>query len=291
MNSERFEVFLSHSRKDKALVEFLFQTCKLNNVTAWYDDEDFNRGDELNETLESAIKSSVRFLCLWSAHVPNSFAETEMDFALDHKESGGEIILHLVQIDGTPVPSKWQKYLYEKDVFDDSGRFLTVGILSDILGIKPMLWAQLQGVLNPVINADFGADSYTLARQGLFSLLEDLGILKAQLHQLVSMGHADEIIRNLQSVLDDLPLSESPLISPQSLKLRTPTTHQAIHQVAMRIPPRVGLDPENSKGISVESSGTEMSSTINFRDRETGELIAGPGPLSPGGYIEFDAEL
>jgi TIR domain-containing protein len=67
-NEFQFDVFLSHSAKDKAVVRLLAERSRNDGLRMWFDEWEFKPGDSIPVKIEEGLeRSRVLVLCM-SAH-------------------------------------------------------------------------------------------------------------------------------------------------------------------------------------------------------------------------------
>ena len=63
-----FDVFLSHSSKDKPVVAPLAQRLKADGIVVWFDDWNIRPGDVITEKIREGLEQSRKVLVFMSAN-------------------------------------------------------------------------------------------------------------------------------------------------------------------------------------------------------------------------------
>jgi TIR domain-containing protein len=74
----KYDVFLSHSSKDKAVVRKLAKRLKADGVDVWFDESELKPGDSIPHKIEKALEQSrVLVLCMSSHAFGSDWAQLE----------------------------------------------------------------------------------------------------------------------------------------------------------------------------------------------------------------------
>ncbi|MFC1962894.1 TIR domain-containing protein, partial [Chloroflexota bacterium] len=104
-------VFLSHSKRDKAIVEDVWK--RLDKKVAWLDSVEVDLGDIILEKIEEGIKQASDFVLFWSKSASESQwvkLEVHMAFIRMLEQSGCR--LRVVTLDDTPLKLYLKPFLY-----------------------------------------------------------------------------------------------------------------------------------------------------------------------------------
>jgi hypothetical protein len=82
-NLADFDIFLSHSSKDKPKVELIYQDLIGQNFKVWFDKEDINGGDVWPQALQDGIDNSKVLVLIWTEEAKKSdWVQREIAWAL-----------------------------------------------------------------------------------------------------------------------------------------------------------------------------------------------------------------
>ena len=85
MNQTKYDVFISYSRKDYAVVQKICELLKVNGISYWLDKKDINAGGEFLGDIVDAIKNCKITLFVSSAN-SNTSIYTAKEIALAFNE-------------------------------------------------------------------------------------------------------------------------------------------------------------------------------------------------------------
>ena len=108
-----FDIFISHSSKNKEIARLAYYNGISNGLRPWFDEALFQAGDEMLPTLESAIGDSAGYLLFASKEaLASSWVQAEMKAAEARKalEPGFKIIV--VKLESCDLPAWWNGYLH-----------------------------------------------------------------------------------------------------------------------------------------------------------------------------------
>lgn len=122
----RLQAFLCHSSGDKPIVRDLYQRLKTYNVDPWLDEENLLPGQDWEQEIRKAVRSSdVVIVCLSPGSISKTgFVQKEIKFALDiaDEQPEGSIYLIPVKLEDCEPPERlnhlhWVNYK-QQDGFD-----------------------------------------------------------------------------------------------------------------------------------------------------------------------------
>lgn len=151
-----FDVFISHSSKNKEIARLTYYNGIANGLRPWFDESLFVAGDEMLSTLEAAIEDSAAYLLFASDYaLASRWVQNEMRFAVRRKGVDPDFKLMVVKLDDCSLPEWWQAYLYSDwRVDDEPGSVLR--LLEVMLGCKFSPWitgASFLTVIPPLTTA------------------------------------------------------------------------------------------------------------------------------------------
>jgi len=114
---EDFTVFLSHSSKEKALVDEVFNELQKSEVKAWFDRYEIKPGDSITEKLNAGLKKSKLGILFLSRNFINSKSGWTMNeanyfFQKRMRNNGEKFIVINVDVKHDDMPPLLQDYKY-----------------------------------------------------------------------------------------------------------------------------------------------------------------------------------
>lgn len=84
----KFDVFISYSRKDSEIVDYICSCFKEHNTSYFIDREDISGGEEFSPVIAEHIEQSTLFLFIGSKNsYASKWTSKELHYALNHKEN------------------------------------------------------------------------------------------------------------------------------------------------------------------------------------------------------------
>lgn len=283
-----FDVFISHSSKNKEIARLVYYSGIANGLRPWFDESLFAVGDEMLPTLEAAIQDSAAYLLFASQQSLNStWVQHEMRFAEAQKEKVPSFKLIVVKFDDCDLPEQWEAYLYAGWRAEDEPGSV-INLLEAMLGRKLAPWITGASFLSAEPSAVFLNKTATLAEHSRNWVLYYLGHVKGLLQAVSTVGHPAEHHDTLQKLLGLSLLEKVPVIQAGWIPIE-PSIFEHIHANRMRIPPLItahGLPPQYKVKLLTNN---EVFSRMTIVDSQSGEVVRHAVPFSFN--TEFDAEL
>lgn len=280
MSEKPFQIFISHSSKNKEIAERFYWLALTNQLTVWYDVRYLEAGEELRGQLRAGIEQSqVYLLFLTPEALASEFVRYEMAVARQRVEDFGDIQPLVVKLTaGIELDEWWSQFVFEDWSSDPSEAAQLVPFLSKLMGRDPVGWITEASFLTPNPSDVFENESRTVIEHARNATLYYLSAIKSILE---SPGKTPQELAETYTQLTELSLlRELPTISGGWIPIR-PGEVEFIHPVRMRAQPQVemyGL-PETYR---FESTGTHIATRIRILDAATGELVTHPVPFSVG---------
>lgn len=106
----KYDVFLSHSAKDKAVAQKLAQRLKADGLRVWFDEWDIKPGDNIPETIESGLRASRVLVLGVSKNYPKGerMASQAISRPVGGSDRGSQRIIP-VRLDDSEMPDLLQK--------------------------------------------------------------------------------------------------------------------------------------------------------------------------------------
>lgn len=131
--NRRLKVFLCHAKDDKPAVRRLYDSLLVNEVDAWLDEEKLMPGQNWQQEIPKAVKSSdIVILCLSKSSInKEGYIQKEIKFALDiaNEKSEGSIYIIPAKLEECDVPDKFSLYQWV-NLFEKKGYERLLGALS-----------------------------------------------------------------------------------------------------------------------------------------------------------------
>ncbi len=283
-----FDLFISHSSKNKEVARLTYYNGIANGLRPWFDESLFAVGDEMLPTLEAAIQDSAAYLLFASQQALNStWVQHEMRFAEARKDKDPAFKLTVVNLDDCELPEPWKAYLYAGWKADDEPGSV-INLLEAMLERKLAPWITGASFLSAEPSAVFLNETATLAEHSRNWVLYYLGHVKGLLQAVATAGHSAEHHDTLQKLLELSLLERVPVIQVGWIPIE-PGVFEHIHANRMRIPPLItahGLPPQYKVKLLTNN---EVFSRMTIVDSHSGEVVRHAVPFSIN--TEFDAEL
>ena len=131
-----FDIFISHSRKNKEIARLTYYNCISNGLRPWFDEALFKAGDEMLPTLVSAIDDSAGYLLFASQEaLASKWVRAEMKAAEARKAADPAFKILAVKLEPCELPAWWDGYLRSEWKPDDEPGSV-IRLLEAILGRK-----------------------------------------------------------------------------------------------------------------------------------------------------------
>lgn len=283
-----FDVFISHSSRNKEVARLTYYNCIANGLRPWFDESLFAVGNAMLPTLETAIQDSTAYLLFASEQALDStWVQYEMRSAEAWKEKDPGFKLIVVKLDDCELPESWNAYLYAEWRADDQPGSV-IRLLEALLGRKLAPWITGASFLSTEPSAVFLNETATLAEHSRNWVLYYLGHMKGLLQAVATVGHPYEHHDTLKKLLGLSLMERVPLIQAGWIPIE-PGVFEHIHANRMRTPPRI-----TAHGLPIQYkvqilANNEILSRIAIIDGKTGDVVRHPVPFSF--KTEFDAEL
>src|SRR5690242_3171551 len=109
-----FDVFMSHSSKNKELARFTYYNGIANGLKPWLDEALLHVGDDMKPVIVQAIADSAAYLLFYSeqAMSEGSWVPFEMRAAKEKRERDPGFRIIVIKLDEFEVPEWWDQFLY-----------------------------------------------------------------------------------------------------------------------------------------------------------------------------------
>lgn len=276
-----FDIFISHSSRNKEIARLAYYNGISNGLRPWFDEALFNAGDEMLPTLVSAIEDSTGYLLFASKEaLASKWVQAEMKAAEARKAADSAFKILVVKFEPCELPAWWNGYLHcEWKPDDEPGS--VIQLLEAILGRKVVSWITGAAFLSPVPSSEIFNESASLAEHSRNWVLYYLGHVKQLIQSLAAVGYAAEHQDTLKKLLDLSLMEQLPAIQAGWIPI-APGVFEYIHPNRMQIPPRVvphGLPDRYQVALL---SNNEISTRMSIVDAVTGEIVRHPVPFSFG---------
>jgi TIR domain len=234
-----FDVFISHSSKNKELARFAYYNAISNGLRPWFDEALFKFGDDMRPVIRQAIEDSGAYLLFYSKEATRekSWVPFEMEVAIEKKERDANFRIIVVKLDDHALSEWWQQYLYTKwDSSDAPGS--VIRLIEALLNKKIFPGITGAAFLTSAPASVFENQSASLAEHTRNYILYYLAHIKGLLQAIAVAGHAAEHQDTLTKLLNLSLLAQLPTIRGGWMT-PAPGVYEFIHANRMRIPPRV----------------------------------------------------
>ena len=121
MSKRIFKVFVSHSSKDKPIVDRIVSDLKAHGISVWYDKFEIKAGDNIVKKVNDGLKDSKYFLIILSPNaLSSSWVTEEMSFAVLQQVTFKGIVVIPVLIQDCEIPPllKHRRYVDFRKSYD-----------------------------------------------------------------------------------------------------------------------------------------------------------------------------
>jgi len=283
-----FDIFISHSSKNKEIARLTYYSAIANGLRPWFDESLFEVGDSMLPTLKNAIQESKSYLLFASEQALNSpWVQHEMNLAKQKKEAHSDFKLIVVKIDDYNLPEYWKSFLFiDWNVYDQFGSVIT--LFEAILGRKLRSWVTLASFLSKELSSVYLNETATLVEHSRNWLLYYLGHTKGLLQSVTNVGYSTEHQDTLEKLLRLSLFEKLPVIQFGWIPIE-PGIFEYIHGNRMRIHPKIisnGL-PFKYKLKVLENN--EIFSKIAIVDSSSDHIVQHAVPFSIS--VVLDSEL
>lgn len=130
----KFDVFISYSRKDSEVVDYICSCLKEHNISYFIDREDISGGEEFSPVIAEHIEQSTLFLFIGSKNsYASKWTSKELHYALNHKENDA-ILPYL--IDEEPLPQKIEFAVADLNVRNIKNHPIDTTLINDLISAK-----------------------------------------------------------------------------------------------------------------------------------------------------------
>ena len=113
MPKRKVKVFVSHSSKDKAIVDRIVSDLKNHGISVWYDKFEIKAGDNIVEKVNEGLRDSKYFLIILSPNaLSSSWVTEEMSFAVLQQIAFKGVFVIPVLIEDCNIPPLLQHRRY-----------------------------------------------------------------------------------------------------------------------------------------------------------------------------------
>ncbi len=121
---KKFMVFLSHSSKDKGIVDKIFNEVQKNEISAWYDKYEIQPGDSITDKINEGLeKSDIGIICVSKNFLNSStgWTKSELNYFIQRRmrRNKNDFIIINFDVPHDELPPLVQDYRYidmrEKD--------------------------------------------------------------------------------------------------------------------------------------------------------------------------------
>lgn len=158
-----FDIFISHSSKNKEIARLAYYNGISNGLRSWFDEALFRAGDEMLPTLVSANEDSAGYLLFASKEaLASDWVQKEMRAAKVRKATDPAIKVFVVKLEACELPAWWNGYLHcEWKPEDEPGSIIR--LLEAILGRKVVSWITCAAFLSAMPSSAIFNESASLA--------------------------------------------------------------------------------------------------------------------------------
>lgn len=283
-----FDIFISHSSKNKEVARLTYYNGISNGLRPWFDEALFKAGDEMLPTLVAAIEDSAGYLLFASKEaLVSDWVQKEMKAAEARKVVDPAFKILVVKLEPCELPAWWNGYLHCEWKSDDEPGSV-VRLLEAILGRKVVSWITGAVFLSATPSSVIFNESASLAEHSRNWVLYYLGHVKQLIQSVATVGYVAEHQDTFKKLLGLSLMEQIPAIQAGWIPIE-PGVFEHIHANRMRIPPRVvpnGL-PDRYKVALLRND--EISTRMSIVEAETGEVVTHPVPFSF--EVGLEAEL
>lgn len=109
----QYDVFLSHSSKDKAVVRTIAQRLRKDGVKVWFDEREIQAGDSIPAKIEEGLEQSrVLVLCMSANAFGSDWAQLESYTFRFRDPLNKERRFLPLRFDDAPIKSSLAQFLY-----------------------------------------------------------------------------------------------------------------------------------------------------------------------------------
>jgi hypothetical protein len=122
MEKGRYRVFVSHSSKDKPIVDKIVDSLKKSNILVWYDKFEIRAGDNIPEAVNKGLKNSKYFIFILSPNsLSSSWVTEEASYAILQQIALSSVFIIPVLIADCEIPPllKARRYIDFRSSFDN----------------------------------------------------------------------------------------------------------------------------------------------------------------------------
>jgi hypothetical protein len=110
-------VFLSHSSKDKAVIDKIFNELQVNEIRAWYDKYEIRPGDSIVEKINEGLENSdVGIICISKSFLNSAtgWTNSELNYFIQRRMRSGknDFICLNFDLSHDELPPLVQEYKY-----------------------------------------------------------------------------------------------------------------------------------------------------------------------------------
>lgn len=122
-------VFLSHSSKDKKIIDDIFNVFQINEISAWYDKYEIEVGDSITEKINQGLdESDIGIICISKNFLDSNsgWAQGELNYFIQRRMRNPDKYFIIVNIDVPydELPPLVQDYKYIDFAKDDAMEIL-----------------------------------------------------------------------------------------------------------------------------------------------------------------------
>jgi TIR domain len=282
-----FDVFISHSSKNKELARFTYYNGISNGLKPWFDEALLFVGDDMKPVIRQAIADSAAYLLLHSkeAMTMSSWVPFEMEVAKEKRKHDPAFRIIVTKLDDRDVPEWWDQFLYaEWNSSDQPGSIIR--LVESLLGRKIFPGITGAAFLTSVPASVFANQSASLAEHTrnyiLYYMAHIKHLLRAVITTAIEAEHQDTLSKVLRlSLLNQLPSLHGGWMPC------APGEYESIHANRMRCPPNITFQGLPARYEYKITHNDEVSTRVAFYETATKNLVLHPVPFSAA----FDSRL
>ena len=111
VNDFTYDVFLSHSKKDKAVVRAMAERLRRNGLRVWFDEWELRPGDSISEKIDAGLEHS-RVLCMSAYAFGSDWAQLEAGTFRFRDPLNQERRFIPLRLDDAPIKGSLAQFLY-----------------------------------------------------------------------------------------------------------------------------------------------------------------------------------